>query len=253
MFHTSAYFASIANDGALHQLTAVPDSIYPSYGLGLLSSTLSYLHALGFVGTSAVRGQFQAPSLRDYGNLDVQPPNVGTAWDSPPRLDDHSRKPIPLAVAEEWDTFAAQDDAEDAEDEYCVLWTSDGQIVPVPPKKIVQLHWSASITLTAGVWSLIQMTLSQPLYPGTYAIVGARCLSAGALAFRFVPSGNPQGVPFRPGGIGVQTEDQMDWPLQRHGGWGSWMQFTNVNVPQLEILSISDDTSEEGIIDIVPL
>jgi hypothetical protein len=79
-----------------------------------------------------------------------------------------------------------------------------------------------------------------------------RCLSAGALAFRVVPSGSSDGNVFRPGGIGVQTEDQLDHPFQRKGGWGKWLDFTNTTVPQIEIFSLSNDTSEEGIFDIVP-
>jgi len=253
MMHLSAFTSLIANDGDLHQLASVPDAILPESGEGLLSSTLAYVMAIGFVGTSFVRGQMVAPSLRDYGNLDVEPGNVGTAWDSPPRLTDFTGKPIPLATTEEWDLFAAQDNGADSENEYGFLWSSDGKIDPLGPKKIVQVHWSASITLVSGSWSLIQMTLAQPLYPGTYQMVGARCLSAGCLAFRFVPTGNPQGQAWRPGGVGVQTSDQMDWPRQRHGGWGQWLQFTNTTVPQVEIFSISDDTSEEGIIDVIPL
>jgi hypothetical protein len=252
MFHTSAFTSEIANDGDLHQLSEVPDSILPATGEGLLSAGLSYLHAIGYVGTSLVRGQFQAPSLRDYGNLDTDPINLGTAWESPPRLDDFSRKPIPLAQAEEWDAYAAQDNGADSENEYAFLWSSNGQLDPFPAKKIVQIYWSASITLVNGSWSLIQITLAQPLYPGQYAIVGARCKSAGALAFRFVPAGNPTGAPWRPGGVGVQTDDQLDWWGQRRGGWGKWLDFTNVTVPQIEIFSASADTSEDGVIDIVP-
>ena len=253
MFHTSAFFSSIANDGALHQLSEVPDSILPASGEGLLSSQLSYLMALGFVGTSAARGQFQAPSLRDYGNLDVEPVNIGTVWESPPRFDDFIMKPIPLAQSEEWDAFGAQNNATTAENNYCFLWSSDGNITPLPPKKIVQIHWTASITLALGEWSLMQVTLAQPLTAGTYALVGARTKSAGCLAFRFVPSGSPQGNNWRPGGIGVQTADQLDWPRQRKGGWGTWLQFTNTTIPQIEMFSVSADTSEEGIIDIIPL
>jgi hypothetical protein len=253
MFHTSAYSSSIANDGALHQLTEIPDSILPASGLGLLSATLPFIMALGYVGTSLVRGQFQAPSLRDYGNIDTDPVNVGTAFESPPRVDDFSMKPIPAAMSEEWDAFAAQDNGEDAEIETAILWSSDGNITPLPPKKIVQIYWSASVTLIENKWSLIQMVMQQPLAAGTYALVGARCRSAGLLAFRFVPSGSAQAQVARPGGVGVQTEDQLDWPRQRRGGWGSWLQFTNTTLPQLELFSLSDDTSEEGIIDIVPL
>lgn len=251
--HTSAYQASISNDGNLHQLTSIPDSILPTSGLGLLSNNFAYIMGIYYVGTSLVRGQFQAPSLRDYGNLDTQPVNIGTAVESPPRLDDFSMKMIPAAVSEEWDAFAAQNNGSSSETETCILLSSDGNIAPIPPKKIVQIHWSASITLVENTWSLIQMTLAQPLAAGTYALVGARCLSAGALAFRFVPSGGVSATTNRPGGVAVQAEDQMDWPRQRRGGWGTWLQFTNVTVPQIEIFSRSNDTSEEGDIDIVPL
>ena len=250
--HTSAYQASIANDGNLHQLTSIPDSILPTSGLGLLSNAFAYIMGVYYVGTSLVRGQFQAPSLRDYGNLDTQPVNIGTAVESPPRLDDFSMKMIPAAVSEEWDMFAAQNNAMDSETETGILFSSDGNISPVPPKKIVQIHWSASITLVEDTWSLIQMTMAQPLAAGTYALVGARCLSAGAIAFRFVPSGGVTATTNRPGGVAVQAEDEMDWPRQRRGGWGTWLTFTNTTVPQIEIFSLSDDTSEEGDIDIVP-
>jgi hypothetical protein len=252
MFHTSAFSSSIANDGALHQLTEIPDSILPASGAGLLSSRLAYLMALAFAGVSLTRGQFQAPSLRDYGNVDVLPINIGTVFESPPRVDDFSRKMVPLAMSEEWDAFAAQNNAMNAEIETGFLWSSDGNIDPYPAKKVVQGRWTASITLALGKWSLIQVTLAQPLTAGQYALVGARCLSAGALAFRFVPSGSSTGNVLRPGGVAVQTEDQLDHPNQRKGGWGKWLDFTNTTVPQIEIFSLSNDTSEEGIIDIVP-
>ena len=153
MFHTSAFSGSIANTGDLIQLTEIPDSILPASGIGLLSNALAYIMAVAYVGADLVRGQFQAPSLRDYGNLDTQPINIGTAFESPPRLDDFSMKPIPAAVSEEWDMFAAQDNAMASEIESGFLWSSNGQIDPVPPKKIVQIHWDASITLDIGAWS----------------------------------------------------------------------------------------------------
>ena len=251
MFHLSAYTSSIANGSVLIQISGVTDSILPASGSGLLSTGLNHLHAVAFVGATLVRGQFQAPSLRDYGNLDVEPINIGTVFESPPRLRDFSSKPIPLAVPEEWDLFAANSGAGAAQ-EYGLLWSSDGNLDPFPAKKIVQIRWTASTTLTANAWSNIQLTLAQPLYPGRYAIVGAHTKSAGCLAFRFVPSGNISGQPWRPGGIGVQAGDQLEPEKQRQGGWGKWMDFTNFSVPTMDVLSTSADTSEEGIIDIVP-
>lgn len=251
MFHTSAFSSSITNGSVLTQITEIPDSILPASGSGLLSAGLSHLHAIGFVGATCVRGQFQAPSLRDYGNMDIEPINVGTTWESPPRIRDFSMRPVPLAMSEEWDLFAANSGA-GAAIESGFLWSSNGMLDPFPPKKIVQIRWTAAITLVANAWSLLQLTLAQPLYPGQYAIVGARTKSAGGLAFRFVPAGNPSGAAWRPGGICTQAVDGLDHPQQRQGGWGKWLDFTNVTVPQMEIFSLSADTSEEGIIDIVP-
>ena len=85
--------------------------------------------AVAYVGADLVRGQFQAPSLRDYGNLDTQPINIGTAFESPPRFDDFSMKMIPAAVSEEWDMFAAQDNAMDAEIESGFLLSSNGKSI----------------------------------------------------------------------------------------------------------------------------
>lgn len=252
MFHTSAFSASIANSGALLQLTEIPDSILPASGAGLLSSRLAYLMALAGVGLNMTRIQFQAPSLRDYGNVDVLPINIGAVFESPPRVDDFSRKMIPLAQSEEWDAFAAQNDAMVSRTETAFLWSSDGNLDPYPPKKVVQVRFTASVTLVLGKWSLFQAILAQPLVAGKYALVGMRCGSAGALAFRVVPSGSSDGNVNRPGGVAVQTEDQLDHPFQRKGGWGKWLDFTNTTVPQIEMFSLSNDTSEEGIFDIVP-
>lgn len=252
MFHTSAFSASIANTNLLVQLTQIPDSILPASGSGLLSSRLAYLLGLADVGVNATRGQFVAPSLRDYGNLDLLPVNIGAVVESPPRMSDFSRKMIPLAQSEEWDAFAAQNHATLSQIETMILWSSDGNIDPFPPKKIVPIRFTASVTLALGKWSLIQPQLAQPLVAGQYALVGARCLSAGALAFRMVPSGSSTGNVFRPGGLAVQTEDALDIVNQRNGGWGKWLDFTNTTVPQIEIFSLSNDTSEEGILDIVP-
>lgn len=251
MFHLSAFQSSIANGSTLIQIAGVTDQILPASGSGLLSTGLNHLMALGFVGATLVRGQLQAPSLRDYGNLDVEPINIGTTWESPPRLRDFSQKMIPLAVPEEWDMFAANSGA-GAAIENGFIWSSDGKLDPFPAKKIVQIRWTAASTLTANAWSNIQLTLAQPLYPGTYAIVGAHTKSATALAFRFVPSGNIQGQPWRPGGIAVQASDSLEPERQRQGGWGKWMDFTNFSVPTMDIFATSADTSEEGIIDIVP-
>ena len=246
--HISAFTSSIAGDGVLHQLDEVQDDVLPASNLGLLTGVLNKLLGVAAVGATMTRAQFVAPSLRNWGPQDIEPINIGTAIESPPRAQIYYPAGVQLATSEEVDMYAAQDSG-DPEDDYAFVWFMDG-ITPCPPGRMLQAHWTASTTLVAGTWSKFAVTLDNPLAAGTYAVVGAHVVSAGAIAFRFLPSGGPV---WRPGGLAAQAADQYDLPLQRRGGLGQWMMFTNTTIPQMEIFSESADTSEEGTWDLVPI
>lgn len=249
MFHLVAFGSSISNSGALLQLDQITDEVLAASNNGILVPP-QYKGVMGaaILGASVTRGQLQLPSLRNWGNQDLEPVNVGTKFESPVRANFYLENPLPIVGPEELDMYAAQTGAA-AETDYALVWITDG-VFQRASGRILQAHFTASTTLTAGAWSTFQPTLDNALAAGTYALVGARVKSATGMGFRMVPNGAQTN---RPGGICTQAVDDLPLDGQRAGGWGVWMSFTNYTVPNLQILASAADTSEEGILDLIPL
>jgi hypothetical protein len=127
---------------------------------------------------------------------------------------------------------------------------------PATPGRFFTAHWTAAATLTAGAWTRIQPTFDQALPAGYYALLGARVFSASALFFRLYPSMGPI---WRPGGVAVQSYDQLDPANQRFLpmsvgtslGWGVWLSFFQNVPPAVEVFATAADTSEEGFFDLI--
>jgi hypothetical protein len=249
MIHLVAFGSSIANSGALIQLNRIADGIFPQSGNGhLVPPQYSKVLGVTAVGASITRAQLASASFRDFGNMDLEPVNVGALFESPVRWQNWIDQPLPIGGPVELDAFAAQGGA-GAEVDYMFAWLWDGQMSK-PSKRPISVHASASVTLTAKLWSVVQPQLDNGLDQGTYALVGARAKSATGLAFRVIPNDNSSN---RQGGLMTQAVDGYDLGLQRMGGMGTWTTFTNYNVPNFEIFAISADTSEEFILDLIPL
>lgn len=251
MFHLSAYSASIANGSVLVQVAAVSDFIIAPAGNGfLVPTTVNRLMRVAAFGTNLTRVQLTSASLRDYAPFDVAPVNVGTLIASPANYADFSDSPIPLAVNEELDAFGVQSNA-GAQRITVGVWWCDGPVRPVQQRAFT-VHWTATATLTANAWSATPITFDNGIPSGTFAIVGSRVISAGACFHRWVPRGGPA---FRPGGFAGQAQsfnpvDGSRWSDYVQN-WGEWLRFTNTTPPQVEIFSISADTTEEGYLDLV--
>jgi hypothetical protein len=248
MFHLAAYFKSIPNGTVLVEVTQLSDAIIAASNNGfLIPANLPQLAFVAGVGTSLTRIQLTSGSIRKMFPWDIEPVNVVAAIESPARFLDLTDAPFVLDVGEELDAYAVQSAAA-AENAYVFVCFSDGPLRPVGGR-IQTIHSTSSTTLTANAWTACTLTLDNGLDGGTYAIVGARGFSAGALAFRFVPRGS--GVSTRPGGFAVQARDSLTPQRQRNGGWGEWLRFANTAVPQVEFLSVSADTAEEVYLDLI--
>jgi len=195
------------------------------------------------------------------------PNNIGTAIETPPKFWDFSRNPKALRPTEEFDIFASQLNA-GAETETVFVQFTDGvmiaapQIAPGPTingnNQLFTVHATAATTLTANAWTQVTPVLDQALPAGLYALVGARVVTAGALAFRMLPIVQPL---WRPGGVGSQTNDQLDPPGQRYinpldgsvSHWGVWLTFYQNTVPNVHIWSTSADTAEDMFFDLIKI
>ncbi len=272
MFHLELFTASIASGANTFAQVAyyTTDNVIPALVNGLqVPASLPFIHSVMGVGAHLVHVRPQAVSMTPYPYPALSPNNRGTAFESPPRIWDLARHPIPLRATEELDVFATQDSG-GAETQYIAVQMCDGPTQPysqaINPIGVLgygpqvgryfTVHWTATKTLTAGAWTQVQPSFDQALPAGTYGLLGARVYSATGLFFRMFPATSPL---WRPGGICVQAYDQMDPVNQRFipeyaamgYGWGMWLQFFQNVPPQVEIFATAADTAEEGWFDLV--
>jgi len=251
MFHLSVYNASIANGAVLLQVAAITDPVVAPSGNGFLVPTvINKLMRVAAFGTNLTRVQLTSASLRDYAPFDVGPVNVGTLIATPANFADFSDAPIPLVVNEELDAFGVQSNA-GAQRIGVGVWWCDGP-VKNNTNRPFSVHWTAAATLVANAWSATPIIFDNGIPSGTFAIVGSRMISAGAVFHRWIPRGGPA---FRPGGFAGQAQsfnalDGSRWS-DYVANWGEWMRFTNTTPPMVEVFSISADTTEEGYLDLV--
>jgi hypothetical protein len=272
MFHSEAFTSSIASGantfGQVNYKTQ--SNVLAPLNLGLqVSPTVPNLMLVAGIGTNICHVRAQTPSMLPFPYATLDPNNRGGAAESPPRVHDFSKTPLPLRPTDELDIFASQN-AGAGQVQYVLVTFCDGPPAPLPvqilpptltanpatPGRFTTAHWTAATTLSAGNWTVVQPIFDQPLPAGYYALVGARVFSASALFFRMFPSMGPI---WRPGSTAVQAYDQLDPVNARFiptydgesRGWGVWLNFFQNVPPQVEILATAADTAEEGWFDIV--
>jgi hypothetical protein len=244
---TLEYYKSSVASGALNQVTSVYSGVTPTLNSGFQVPVLNQLGGIYLVSAHALRSQIQAPSLRTQPYPDFVPVNRGTAFESPTRGADLMRYPIPLNYTEEVDFFAATGTTETM---YGVILLSDGPVNPTPAAGVRTVHATSTTTLTAGAFTTVALTLDQALPAGMYSLIGARVYSATGLFFRVIPAMGPL---WQPGGIAVQTYDQLTPDGQRYGGWGTWLQFQQNVLPSINLFATAADTAQEAWLDLVKI
>lgn len=272
MFHSELFTSSIPTGAnAFQQVQYLKtDNVLAPLNLGLqVSPTLPCLMFVAGVGVNLVHVRAQTPSMLPFPWPTLDPNNRGGAFESPPRVHDFSETPLPLRPTDEFDIFATQN-AAGAQVQYVMTTFCDQAPQPLPvqvlpptltqnpmtPGRYFSAHWTASVTLTAGAWTVVQPIFDQALPAGYYALLGARTFSASALFFRMFPAMGPI---WRPGGCAVQAYDQIDPANQRYipiidgenPAWGVWLSFFQNVPPQVEVFATAADTSEEGWFDLV--
>lgn len=259
MFHMEAFSSSVPTSGAntFQQVNYVTSNIVlPVSNLGAqISPQLPYLHSLFGVSANLVHLRTQTPKFLPLPYPTWDPNNRGTAIESPPRIHDLSDNPLPLGPTDEFDIFATQN-AGAAQTPFVFVQFCDGPPSPIPQGRYFMAHATSATTLTANRFTPCVPILDFPLPGGTYAMVGARCFSATALAFRILPSMGPI---WRPGGVAVQAYDQLEGPSQRvvpytgymNQGWGVWLSFYQNVFPQVEVYATAGDVAEEFWFDLI--
>ncbi|HEY2104312.1 MAG TPA: hypothetical protein VGH29_00915, partial [Candidatus Binataceae bacterium] len=237
MFHVELFTSSIATGAnTFAQVNYVQaDAILPKLVNGVqVAPQLAKVMFVAGVSANLGHVRIQAPSMLPYPYPTLDPNNRGTAFESPPRIHDLRDRNIQLAATEEFDVFATQN-AAGAQSPLVLVGFWDGVLAQKPTGRYFSVHWTAAQTLTANAWTQVTPVFDQGLPAGFYSMVGARTFSATALFHRMFPAMAPL---WRPGGIAVQSYDQLDEPNARGhdilalgpGWWGEWLRFYQ-NVP----------------------
>lgn len=206
-------------------------------------------------GISLVRAQLVTPSLgTKRESLEVIPHKRGTdetltktgpeLWIPP--------KAIPLIGTESIEMDTSEDGAGASR---MTGFASFGPatLPPMPDGEIRRSRFTGTTTLAARAWSLVTLTPDVTLEPGTYQLVRAFVYSAGGVMGRFVFQGGGYrpGVPAMSGtaeGDGFDFDgDYAQLPIVGY----AMGEFTHLTIPQLEMFSISADTTETVIMDII--
>lgn len=243
--HVAAYTGNVAVV-AETELSAVTDNYFVIQNNHFLPQRdMPLLFAL-IAGLNLSRGRINTPSLGVVASPNIYPLSGAAAPGSPPRFADYVNTPLLFRALEEIQLFTTQPAAV-AQQNFGILGFSMGA-EPAPGGNIFTIRGTATGALTANAWTNVGTVTWQNVLPsGVYAVVGAMFESAGALAGRLIL----ENTAYRPGGLGVQSVNDVESDLFRRGGLGVWGRFHNYAMPQVEMLSASADASETIALDIV--
>jgi len=249
VFSVVAY--SESQDSAVLVNTAVvPDTLYRSSGDDLfVPRSLPFLAGFLFGGINFTQGQIWSPSIlrRLGGGYDVDQGDIATEPGSPPNFVDLFDRPIPLAAGEQLRVLTAEDGA-GAQRTNAILFLADGPAAPIEGD-VISIRYTGTTTLVAAAWTVGSISPTPTLPAGRYALVGARVQAAGLLAARFIS----QDQLSRPGVIGTDADSDITVTRFRRGELGSWLEFEHDEPPQVEYLSVSADTAETLILDLIQI
>jgi len=224
---------SVDPAGVLLPITAAREEMFFTSGADFrVPSQLPFLiGALAMANDASVsRAQVQSPSLRILANLDVEPIVAAAVLGTPPEQSTWPATPIPLQ-ADEALNFAILSDPAAAAIHYGHVLLSDGPQQPVSGT-LFTVRATATIAQNTVNWVNGNLTFSQSLPAGRYAVVGMRARSTDAVAARLV---FPEQMA-RPGVPVVNAIADLDPWYFRFGRIGVFGEFPHTNPPTLDVI-----------------
>lgn len=231
-YTTVGYSASQDEGAIMTKIAAVADQHIKTSGNVITVSAYNQIVGVyAALGSTADECRLVAPSLRRLNPLYVTPIEGAIAPSADPLMMYFPANPIGLDINE---SLEVENDADPAaaEQHTVVVFLADGAISPVTGP-IFTINAHATVALVAGSWEFAEIVFPDSLPVGDYQVVGARFVSADAVAFRFVPVGAYN----RPGGISAASVSGKDPWAQRFGRMGEWFSFNTVQPPGVEVLS----------------
>jgi hypothetical protein len=254
MFTTFGYAQSIDQAGAWSRMNALADPTITVASPEIVVPSLNklILAAAGISSATVINGaRFDAPSIRDIVRPNVQPVNLIAAADvtpnDPARVLDRRFNPLTLNPGENVEGWTIGDPAA-AHWQWLLGWLADAPIAPIAAGAEIQsARFTATTTLVADQWTNAAISFDDQLAVGHYQVVGLRAEAAGLICARLFF----KGFAWRPGALGCLTPQMYGNDVFRNGNLGVYGEFDSVAPPTIDFLSISADTAEYGILDLI--
>jgi hypothetical protein len=244
MFHTAAFFDSTASTTANTQINAVQDDVMTIRNNNLFPDRDYFLLA-AYCGSDLIEsGRLVTPTFRVISNPNIVPLNGADQPGSNPGIADYRANPLRIPGGQE---LEAQGSNNGGFDPIAMIVSMRQTPSPSPIGQIYTIRATSTTAAVAGLWTNQVLTFDDALPPGRYAVVGGWCLSATGIAFRLrIP-----GQLMRPGGIMATALGNVSPKLQIKGGLGTWGEFNNDTLPELEILATAADTASTLFLDVI--
>lgn len=242
MWHTVAYAASVTNSLTDTNLAALSETaliIGTQNGFRLLENM--FLASAWSLPNNGTGFRLTSPKFAQFSKVEVLPVGPG------PKETDGlmvASWPYRAPVFRPQEEVVASCDTGGAAAAVETLLVSLAKNVdPVPPGEELTVKFSSSTAAVANAWTnLGAPTLAIVLPEGAYALIGSHLKSTNAQGHRYIFSGQF----YRPGFPSTTAFTNRIWPGVSDYRQGMAGTFSNITLPQIEVLASGTDSSHTG-------
>lgn len=244
--HLAAFYSNQSAGASYSSLASVVDSILSrTSSSNYLLPEPAKLKWACLLGASTTRGRVNTPQFRTIGLPAIFPVERNATPSDVPNICDWFDYPLSINAADEFGVDASND-AAGAVDAYAFCFLDFGSR-SAPQGPCYTLRATASITAVANTWTTGTMSFDQNLPSGEYSVIGMSAIGTNLAAARLAFAGGT----YRPGVLAQTAIANHPGDYGRFGKLGLFGVFTNVNIPNLEILAVGANSSQEVYLDVV--
>lgn len=241
MWHTAVYQSSVTNgltDAADNALADGVFKIGSSNGFVLQEDMMPI--AAWYAPINGTAARLKSPKFNQFGPLELIPVQAAAA--APVVVDGLLvatwiyRPPI-FRNQEEVTCTVDTGGAAPALEPVAVSFSNG--IDPVPPGEELTLKFTSTTAASTTAWTVLTLTAATTIPEGRYAMIGSECISSKGIAHRWTFWGQF----YRPGFPSTSARTNRQYPGVRDFRHGLMGRFSNVTLPNLEVLCGAADAS----------
>jgi hypothetical protein len=230
MFHTCAFYGSLANVANTDTVAVVDDILAISNNHFLPQQDLDIIYAAA-LGALLDRQRIVSPTNRQITLPFIRAINVAAAFATNPAVDNYIDNPFRIRGLEEL-AIESTNTAAGPTDTWAILGLQN-TYEPAPRGNVFHLRGTSTTATVADAWTTLAVAWADILPDGTYAIVGGELIGATEIAFRCILENQS----WRPGGLASASVGLNPFRLQKNGGWGVWGRFKPTRMPIIQALN----------------